>query len=714
MALTTDPAQGAEADIDQEPDRSWPQLEGYVILRQLGQGGMGKVFLAHEQLLDRNVALKFLQQGGSAELARRFLHEARLAAKLNHPNIVTIHHVGQHQGEAFIAMEYIEGGSLADELQRSGKMPWREATEAVSGAALALKAAHTAGLIHRDIKPSNLMRASSGQIKVVDFGLAKPSESAEADITVTRPGTVMGSPAYMSPEQCRGQPADRRSDLYSLICTYYQLITGRAPFGGQTVEAVLYQHCHEPFPDASQFVADLPPGVKRILAKGGRKEIDQRYQSADELLADLEGILHGAPRRSTAESRMSSKKRPLILAGCGATVLAAGAFLAWGLGGHSRATPASMTPPVPANSNASPGAPDATAPNKPAHPLASLDSAQPGLVRTLTGHQGSIFKLQFLADGNLVSDSQDHTVRVWDVVQGKQVQQFDAVYSTPQWTNSGILAASGSLWRLADGSQIRKIPGPVNSCLAASPDGTLFVFRNNDDGSMNLFDVARGTRDHLFPPAKDATGKFSSDGKYFVYAGAENVQVYAVDGWKRLATFKGADHQYAQVSVDCSPDGKLVLVKNNEWHHGTALLWDWRTGHETLLFQNRSHAERSFWSPDGSIVGINDWGAKPFFDTATGLLQFNGQDINGGADDYLFTSDSRRIIAPGAKQLAIQEVGNDDSRRILPGDGVDATLRAMALSSDDRLLATAVEYGKSLGPIRIYRLPDFPAPAASK
>jgi len=288
-APTANSARPATAPLVAPPHEQIGQCR---LLRRLGRGGMGEVWLAEDTMLKREVAVKLLPESVSDNQrnVQRFLREARSAAKLNHPNVVMVYQVGEHAGRIFIVMEYVEGGTLSDEIKRRGAIGWREATEAIRGAAAGLAAAHEVGLVHRDIKPSNLMRTPKGTVKVADFGLARAQEDS---IQVTRPGTVLGTPAYMSPEQGRGQDVDARADLYSLTCAYYALLTGRAPYEGTTSTAVIYQHVHEPFPDPRQAVGDLPEGACRILRRGACKDPLDRYQTAEEMIAALDAVLAG-------------------------------------------------------------------------------------------------------------------------------------------------------------------------------------------------------------------------------------------------------------------------------------------------------------------------------------------------------------------------------------------------------------------------------------
>ncbi len=277
------------------------QFSKYRIQRQLGAGAMGEVWLARDAALDRDVALKILPPslGLDEERLRRFFREARLAAKLNHPNTVTVYDTNVEGGLPFLAMEYIDGGSLEEKVRNEGPLPWREATQVIRAAAAGLADAHAIGLVHRDIKPANLLRTAKGTTKVADFGLAR---AAGVDSGLTVGGAQLGTPAYMAPEQWNAKEADSRSDLYALVCSYYFLLTGHVPFEGASIPALGYLHAHEPFPDARQFASDLPERLCDVLKRGSQKNPDQRYQSAEELISDLDALLSGPPGAATHDS----------------------------------------------------------------------------------------------------------------------------------------------------------------------------------------------------------------------------------------------------------------------------------------------------------------------------------------------------------------------------------------------------------------------------
>jgi serine/threonine protein kinase/DNA-binding winged helix-turn-helix (wHTH) protein/pimeloyl-ACP methyl ester carboxylesterase len=280
------------------------RLGRYEILSRIGIGGMGEVYLANDTQLNRRVALKLLSEKftENGEWLHRFIHEAKAASALNHPNIITIHEIGRAGGIHFIATEYIEGRTLREQLAEEG-MKIIAAISVATQVASALSAAHAAGIIHRDIKPENIMLRPDGYVKVLDFGLAKLSEpqrrssdsgnspSSSGSQFNTDPGRVMGTVTYMSPEQARGQLVDTRSDAFSLGVVLYEMISGRAPFEGSTSSDVIVSILNREPPRLSQILSDLPPELERIVAKALRKDREERYQTLKDFQLDLKNLL---------------------------------------------------------------------------------------------------------------------------------------------------------------------------------------------------------------------------------------------------------------------------------------------------------------------------------------------------------------------------------------------------------------------------------------
>jgi len=259
-------------------------ISHYRILEKLGEGGMGEVYLAQDTKLNRKVALKFLpvQLSSDGELKKRFKREAQAAAALNHPNIITIHEVAEHQARPFIAMEYVEGESLKDLTGRK-ELSIGEVLDVALQISDGLSVAHQAGIVHRDIKPQNILMGKDGRVRICDFGLAK----ARRDVTLTQAGSTLGTVAYMSPEQAEGKEVDQRSDIFSFGVVLYEMIAGQLPFKGEHDAALIHSIVSDSPEPLARYKTDVPEGLQRIVDKALAKDKKERYQHADDLLADL-------------------------------------------------------------------------------------------------------------------------------------------------------------------------------------------------------------------------------------------------------------------------------------------------------------------------------------------------------------------------------------------------------------------------------------------
>jgi len=315
------PALGTMApppDRDAVPSKVGRRIGPYEILALLGRGGMAEVYLARDPRLGRKVALKLLpaEFTRDADRAGRFRREARAASALNHPNIITIHEIGHDAGTHFIVTEFVEGQTLR-QLMSAGRVAVPTAVSIAAQVAQALVAAHRAGIVHRDIKPENVMARPDGVVKVLDFGLAKPTERVPAGVhsqvvTLTEmrtdPGKLMGTVSYMSPEQALGERVDERTDLFSLGIMLYELTAGRQPFSGATTSEVIASTLNSDPPPLSGDAREIPAELQWILRKALRKAPDERYQSAEELLADLNALAGAAGRAA----RTSVSGRPTV------------------------------------------------------------------------------------------------------------------------------------------------------------------------------------------------------------------------------------------------------------------------------------------------------------------------------------------------------------------------------------------------------------------
>src|SRR5829696_2117490 len=259
-------------------------LGSYRIISQIGQGGMATVYKAYQASMDRNVAVKVLpgQLAESPEFATRFQQEARIIARLEHPHILPVFDYGEDNGITYFVMRYLDAGSLKDKMAL-GPLTLAEIDRVFTQLADALGYAHARGIVHRDLKPANALIDSDSNLFLTDFGIAKLLESASPRLTQT--DAIMGTPAYISPEQAQAQPVDRRSDIYSLGIILYEMVTGQVPFVADTPLAVLFKHISDPLPPPSRVKPDIHPSIEQVLLKALAKTPQDRYATAAEFAA---------------------------------------------------------------------------------------------------------------------------------------------------------------------------------------------------------------------------------------------------------------------------------------------------------------------------------------------------------------------------------------------------------------------------------------------
>jgi len=284
-------------------------ISHYKILEKLGEGGMGVVYKAEDTKLKRTVALKFLTPYalGSEEEKTRFVLEAQAAAALDHPNICTVYEIEEYEGKTFIAMAYIGRQSLKKKIA-SGPLELEKALDIVIQVAEGLQEAHEKGIVHRDIKSANIMVTEKGQAKIMDFGLAKLAEGTK----LTKTATIMGTVAYMSPEQARGEVVDHRTDIWSLGVVLYEMVTGQLPFKGEYEQGVVYSILHEEAQPITSLCSQVPMELERVVSKAMAKSSDERYQHVGEVILDLRALRQELESKTLKEQASATKAVPSI------------------------------------------------------------------------------------------------------------------------------------------------------------------------------------------------------------------------------------------------------------------------------------------------------------------------------------------------------------------------------------------------------------------
>lgn len=649
----------APADGSEEIGR----LGGYRVLRVLGRGGMGIVFLAEDPLLRRSAALKVMRPEllSAAEERSRFLGEARKAAAIAHDHIVTVYQVGEDRGIPFLAMQLLEGETLEERLLRENRLPSTEAVRITREVAQGLAAAHAQGLIHRDVKPANLwLERGSGRVKLLDFGLAR---AVEGDSVHSPVGTLLGTPAYMAPEQARGTP-EQRSDLFSLGCVLYRMLTGQAPFIGSDVVAKLIAVAQDTPKPPRALNAEVPHDLSDLTMRLLAKSPEKRPATATDLIAAL----------TPAPMRLRSHRRVAVLLAAAALLVVAGITVINIRHPDRSVTEIRTQGAVNVEKEGRAAGRIAIVPEKSgplevgeplgAYALVNRPAPLPG-VRSWTfetrGHRGNVNAIAYSPDGRwLATAGEDGTTRVWDARTGALVRgligQQPVLYSLAWAPDSRTLVSLSSdefwYWDVVEGRTLRRVPrepGRAISQTAWAPDGETLA--TGSDRGVTLWDPRDGTIRRTLPFSRAASVyalAISPDSRTVAVASRDHLVTLwdIVSGEKRF-TLKG--HTKPINAVAYSLDGKTLASTAED---GTTRLWDATTGEpgHVLVEAKDCPLTALAWSLDGRrLFAVNKHGGTSFWDVATGKKQAS---LANDSQEYYaaaWSPDGSTVTATGSK-----------------------------------------------------------------
>jgi len=705
----------------------------YALLKELGRGAMGVVYKARQISLDRLVALKMIKAGALAEEEdlRRFQNEAAAVARLDHSHIVPIYEAGEHDGNRYFSMKLIGGPCLQKVLARYAADP-NAAAKLMATVSEAVHHAHQRGILHRDLKPSNIVLDEQGQPHVTDFGLAKRVEGV-SELTIS--GAIVGTPAYMAPEQASGikRLVTVLSDVYGLGAVLYALLTGQPPFGADTVLETLDQVREQPPAAPTRLNPKVPRDLEIICLKCLEKDLQRRYSSAQALADDLRHYLAGEPIvarpvRALERAVKWARRRPAI---SGLTALAVAATL-FGLISTSLALRAAKAQTNLAeqrlydvrmnlvqhywdDSNAGlfqQGLDEQLPPKQGGIDRRGLEwfywQRKTGHI-TLKEHTGWVMSVAFSPDGKrLASASADATVKVWDTATGQEIlalKGHTGFVNSVAYSPDGKRLTSASsdktvkVWDAATGQETLTLKGHTGSvnCVAYSPDGQRLASAGQD-GTVKVWDAGTGEETLTLKghTAKVNSVAYRPDGERLASASDDKmVKVWDAATGQEILTLKG--HTGFVNSVAFSPDGqRLASASDDE----TVKVWDTVTRQETLNLQGRiGYLKSVAFSPDGkqlaSAGGARNNGEVKLWDAGTGrvipTVKRHTDMAMSVAMSVAFSPDGKRLASAAMDgTVKVWDTATGEVSLTLKGQ-----VRSVAFSPDGKRLAT-VSYDQTV------------------
>jgi aminoglycoside phosphotransferase (APT) family kinase protein/glucose/arabinose dehydrogenase len=662
----------------------------YRLTTRLGRGGMGEVWAADDTQLRRRVAVKILvaDVGSSPVLIDRLRREAENAGRLQHPGITVVHDLGEHDGHPFFVMELLDGTDYATILARNpGGLPVGRVLEAGAAVADALAYAHRRGVVHRDIKPANLMEPAEGGVKICDFGISR-SADAVGDLTGT--GGMLGTPAYMAPEQYEARPVDARTDLYAFGCTLYAMLTGDAPFDGTTMPVLMRQHLTLPPAPPSQRRPGIPPELDALVLALLAKDPADRPASAEDVARRLRAMAAGEPQFPPPVPSPHAQPVP--------APSAPGPYTPqpWPVGGppapamamgHPPPQPPGPLPPpmggVPPGVMPPPAPPVRRGPGRRGFLIGLLvvggataaggavvvkqyfDDTAPG--NALSGHTEDVLAVAFSPDGKtLASGAEDHTVRLWDVAGERPVAVFD------------------------------DYPDKVDA-VAFSPDGRTLA-AGGAGGKVQLWDMSSRRAVAAFDNGGVQVGDlaFSPDGKALAVAGdgSATVRLWSMPGRRLLGEYGNA--AYHGDSVAFSPDGKILIATGDS---ASTMMWNVQTRRRIIDFASTAMAVA--FSRDGKTVAIGGRDGKVVLrSVATKRVTATFQGPGNWIHSLAYSPDGKYLAAGDADgttwvwDLATNKATAHKARV--------AAVMSVAFSPDSRTVASAHRFDHK---VRLWKVP---------